>query len=166
MYALTVAKGGFKLKPMKDGDCDSGDTATAGKPRCSSINMNRNGHNTVWTYGGMQVSAIAGMLSSTLDRHVIDRTGLTDKFVIRLEFSSDENTPRLVQRDIDYPPDPGPRGPGILTALDQLGLKVEAVKAPRGYLVIDHVERPAPDTFAPPAPPPARAKGPGVRNRR
>ncbi len=22
MYALTVAKGGFKLKPMKDGDCE------------------------------------------------------------------------------------------------------------------------------------------------
>ena len=32
MYALTVAKSGFKLKPMKDGDCDSGDPATAGKP--------------------------------------------------------------------------------------------------------------------------------------
>jgi len=166
MYALTVAKGGFKLKPMKDGDCDSGDPATAGKPRCSSINMDRNGPNTVWTYGGMPVSALASMLSSTLDRHVIDRTGLTDKFVIRLEFSSDENTPRLVQRDIDYPPNPGPRGPGILTALDQLGLKIEAVKAPRGYLVIDHVERPTPDTFAPPAPSPARAMGPGVRNRR
>jgi uncharacterized protein (TIGR03435 family) len=166
MYALTVAKGGFKLKPMKDGDCDSGDPATAGKPRCSSINMDRNGPNTVWTYGGMPVSALASMLSSTLDRHVIDRTGLTEKFVIRLEFSSDENTPRLVQRDIDYPPNPGPRGPGILTALDQLGLKIEAVKAPRGYLVIDHVERPTPDTFAPPAPPPARAMGPGVRNRR
>ena len=87
--------------------------------------------------------------------------------MIRLEFSSDENTPRLVQRDIDYPPDPGQRGPGILTALDQqLGLKIESVKAPRGYLVIDHVERPTPDTFAPPAPPPARAMGPGVRTRR
>ena len=162
MFALTVAKGGFKLKPMQEGDCDP-DQATAGKPRCSSIHMDRNGPNTVWTYGGMQVSALASMLSSTLDRHVIDRTGLTDKFIIRLEFSSDENTPKLMQRDIDYPPDPGPRGPGILTALDQMGLTIESVKAPHGYLVIDHVERPTPDTFGPPATPPARAAGPGTR---
>lgn len=164
MYALMVAKGGFKLKPMNEGDCDPMQSPGTGKPKCSSINMGRNGPNTVWTFGGMTMSNLAGMLSSTLDRHVIDRTGLTDKFVYRLEFSSDENTPKLVQRDIDYPPDPGQRGPGILTALDQqLGLKIEAVKAPHGFLVIDHVERPTPDTFGPPAPPPARAAGPGKR---
>jgi uncharacterized protein (TIGR03435 family) len=164
MYALTVAKSGFKLTPMKDGDCDAMDVST-GKPKCSAINMNRIGPNTVWTYGGMTISALAGMLSSTLDRHVIDRTGITDKFVFRLEFSSDENTPKLVQRDIDYPPDPGPRGPGILTALDQqLGLKIESVKAPHGYLVIDHIERPTADRFGPPASPPARAAGPGTRS--
>jgi len=163
MYALTVAKSGFKLAPMKDGDCDAPGAST-GKPMCGNINMSRTGPNTVWTYSGQTMSSLAGMLSSTLDRHVIDRTGITDKFMYRLEFSSDENTPKLVQRDIDYPPDPGPRGPGILTALDQqLGLKIEPVKAPHGYLVIDHIERPKADTFGPPAAPPARAAGPGTR---
>ncbi|HKW02592.1 MAG TPA: M56 family metallopeptidase [Vicinamibacterales bacterium] len=169
MYALVVGKNGFKLKPMNEGDCDPMQSPGTGKPKCSSINMSRNGPNTVWTYGGMPVSSLASMLSSTLDRHVIDRTGLTDKFVYRLEFSPDENTPKLVQREIDYPPDPGPRGPGILTALDQqLGLRIESVKAPHGYLVIDHIERP---TFAPAfagatvgkPTPPARAAGPGKR---
>jgi len=29
----------------------------------------------------------------------------------------------------------------------QLGLKLEKVKAPRGLIVIDHIERPSPDTF-------------------
>jgi uncharacterized protein (TIGR03435 family) len=43
-------------------------------------------------------------------------------------------------RDSDTSEEPAA---SIFTALEQqLGLKLESVKAPRGFLVIDHIERP------------------------
>jgi uncharacterized protein (TIGR03435 family) len=39
-----------------------------------------------------------------------------------------------------------PRAPGIFTALEeQLGLRLERIRAPRDFIVIDQVERPAPN---------------------
>ena len=46
------------------------------------------------------------------------------------------------------PSDPStvPRAPGIVTALEeQLGLRLERVRAPREFIVIDQVERPTPN---------------------
>ena len=150
MYALTVAKGGFKLQPMKDGECNADRSAAydprATKPLCGSVNTRSNGPNSVWTFGGFEISALAGRLSATLDRHVIDRTGLTGEFLMRLEFHPDENTPRIAwpaERDADTSV---PQAATIFTALEQqLGLKLEKTKAPRGFLVVDHVERPSPN---------------------
>ena len=54
-----------------------------------------------------------------------------------------------------------PEAPPLSTAVEQqLGLKLEKTKGPRGFLVIDHIERPAPDA---PATPPLRAAGAGGR---
>ena len=148
MYALTVTKGGFKLKPMRAGDCQPfvpGATfdSNAAKPPCGSMTSGPNGPNAVWTFTGFEVSAVAGRLSGTLDRHVIDQTGIAGDFIIRLEFHPDENTPGVVwpaERDAD---ETVPRAASIFTALEQqLGLKIEKTRAPRGFLVIDHVERP------------------------
>jgi uncharacterized protein (TIGR03435 family) len=48
------------------------------------------------------------------------------------------------------------KGPSIFAALHkQLGLKLEPTHGPRGYLVIDAIERPTPD--APSPGPPAHA---------
>lgn len=168
MFAMTVAKGGFKLKPMQEGDCDpvdgppppGGRLPANGKPFCNSLTMGGNGPNAVWSWGGFHVSAVAGRLSGALKRHVIDRTGITDKFIIRLEFHPDENTPGIVwpaDRDADTSV---PMAASIFTALEQqLGLKIEKTRAPRGFLVIDSIERPTPD--GPVAMAPARARGAG-----
>jgi uncharacterized protein (TIGR03435 family) len=148
MYALTVAKSGFKLKPAKPGDCESyvpGQAVdpSAAKPPCGNMTSNANGPNAVWTFTGFEIEAVAGRLSRTLDRHVIDKTGLTGDFIIRLEFHPDENTPGIVwpaERDAD---ETIPRAASVFTALEQqLGLKIEKTRAPRGFLVIDHAERP------------------------
>jgi bla regulator protein blaR1 len=164
MYALTVAKGGFRLKPMKDGECDPDRTApfdlNAAKPPCSSLTSGGNGPNAVWRFTGFEVRSVAARLSRTLDRHVIDRTGISGLYIIRLEFHPDESTPGIkwpAERDADTS---APPAASVFTALEQqLGLKLEPTRAPRGYLVIDHVERPTPNSPPGSAEPPARARG-------
>jgi len=79
---------------------------------------------------------------------ILDKTGITDKFNFILEYSIDENTPgdtrfldpsNTVSSDI-------PRAATIFAALEeQLGLKLEPAKAPREFIVIDHVERLTPN---------------------
>lgn len=153
MFALTVSKSGLKLRPMEPGDCDDDQTAPAAtnpdKPRCGGINTAANGPNTMWTFVKMPVSALAARLSSTLSRHVIDQTGLTREFIIRLEFHPDDLTPGIKwppERDADTSV---PQAAPIFTALEQqLGLRIERTRGPRGFLVIDHIERPVPDAPA------------------
>lgn len=137
MYALRVGKSGFKLKPMKEGDCearidDGPPDPNAAKPRCGSLNMNLRDGNTSWMFGGHAMSNFAGRLTSALKIHVIDETNIKDQFVFRFEFPRD--------------PDPIVTETGIFAAVEeQLGLKLEKVKGPRGFLVIDSIERPTPD---------------------
>ena len=137
MYSLTVGKGGFKLKPMKDGDCEPLDMSAPFelrpvKPKCSSLNMDFVEGKSVWTFGGFDMSNFAGRLTSALKMHVIDNTNIRDKFVFVFRFPRD--------------PDPLITETGIFAAVEeQLGLKLEKTKGPRGFLVIDSIERPSPD---------------------
>jgi uncharacterized protein (TIGR03435 family) len=82
------------------------------------------------------------MLSMVLDRTVVDRTGLTGPFDVRLDFLPDDSTPHLP------PPPPGGSSDGasppILSAIpEQLGLRLEASKGAVEVIVIDRVERPS-----------------------
>ncbi len=145
MFELKVAKSGLKLKPMKEGDCVPFDPAMVSREKamCGMMTSGGRGPNTVWSFTGFPLSSLAGRLSPTLGRHVIDRTGITDSFIFRLTFHPDENTPGIVwppERDADTSE---PAAASVFTALEeQLGLKIEKTRAPRGFLVIDHVERP------------------------
>jgi uncharacterized protein (TIGR03435 family) len=156
LLSLTVAKGGFKLKPMQDGDCEPndgtppplGDLNTA-KPRCGNLNM-VGSEVTRWTFGGFTLSSLAGQLSRVLGVHVNDKTGITDKFVFRFEFRRGE--------------DAFATEASILAALEeQLGLKLEKTKGPRGFIVIDAIERPTPDGPTVFMAAPSRARGAGRR---
>lgn len=153
MFALTVAKSGFKLKPMKPGDCDdpadppAKDPGPLDKPRCNSINTQFHGPNIVWTFGNGDMDGLAGRLSRPLGLHVIDQTGIKGEFIVRLEFHPDQTTPGLpwpAERDADTS---APMAGSLSTALEQqLGLKIEKTRAPRGFIVIDHIDRPSPDS--------------------
>jgi len=74
------------------------------------------------------------MLQSTMpDRPVVDQTGLSGRFDFLLKW-----TPDGAQTEDPNAP------PAIFTAIqEQLGLKLEPVKALVDVLVIDHVERPS-----------------------
>jgi uncharacterized protein (TIGR03435 family) len=136
MMSLTVGPGGLKLKPMKDSDCDPNVAPSfdpAAPLRCGNLGMLAGeGGKTLWTFAAFPMSALAGQLSRTLRVHVIDNTKITDKFVFRFEFARGQDsfeTEASVAAALD----------------DQLGLKLTRTKGPRGFLVIDAVERPTPD---------------------
>lgn len=150
MYALTVAKGGLKLKPMEQG-CTPPDLTkrlsfsdlALPKPPCNTSMGGRHGLNRTEDVVG-SLHWLARGLSSTVDRHVIDKTGVTDVFRIHLEYLPDENTPQRFLNDAPAaePASDIPPGPSIFTALEQVGLKLVPDKGPQGYIVIDRVERP------------------------
>ena len=95
---------------------------------------------------GGTLSALAGLLGMVLDRPVIDKTGIANRFEINLSFSPDESA---ASRPV--PADPGAPtavrtsdAPGIFQAIqEQLGLKLAPTKGPVDVLVIDHIERPS-----------------------
>jgi uncharacterized protein (TIGR03435 family) len=84
-------------------------------------------------------------LSRLLDREVIDKTGVTGMFDIRLELSAADLFP-LARRIRDDPGIPAsamdPAGSSIFTAVQKLGLRLQSASGAADFLVIDHVEKP------------------------
>lgn len=117
VYALTIAKSGPKLK-NSDPNEPQGMGGGAGSLGATNATM----------------ADIAQLLAhGFLDRPVVDQTGLTGRFDLRLRWTPDEVAPQ----NSDAPP-------GFLTAIqEQLGLKLVTVKAPVDVMVIDRVERPS-----------------------
>jgi uncharacterized protein (TIGR03435 family) len=84
----------------------------------------RNGHMTAER---VSMTDLADQLSRNLERAVIDKTGLKGAFDFTLEFAEDSSDTSR---------------PSMFTALpEQLGLKLEATRAPIEVLVIDHAEK-------------------------
>jgi uncharacterized protein (TIGR03435 family) len=149
IYALVIAKGGPKLLES-DGDCPPHGSGpppppTPGKtpaPRCGGMFMGRS------QLSGLKIPLpeIVTALSRTLGRPVIDQTGLTGKYDIKLEWTPDKSQVQLGPGDpgAPQPPPSDTSGPSIYTALqEQLGLKLESQKGPVEVLTIDHVEHPS-----------------------
>jgi uncharacterized protein (TIGR03435 family) len=156
-YALTVAPGGSKLPRFKEGSCTPmtfpQPTLPPGKEFCAE-GMGRSGMDATYYRQATDLDTFATFLFVMTDRPVINRTGLAGRFDIRLEYTPDETTPVIARRFASAgrgdPADAVPTasdpagGVSIFTAVQQqLGLKLEAAKGPRDYLVIDHIERPS-----------------------
>ena len=83
---------------------------------------------------GVAIPALSDFLAQLVRRPVIDKTGLTGKYDISLEWAPDNTPPdsELASR------------PVIFTALqEQLGLRLQATTAPAATLVIDSIQRPS-----------------------
>jgi len=118
VYALVIAKGGFKLKQAQGAENLYGMFTNRGL-----ISIPR---------GPIGARFIVG-LSNFVGRIVVDRTGLTGYYDITLKW-----TPEGSQTS-----DPN-ASPDLFTALEeQLGLKLVATKAPVDVIVVDHVEWPS-----------------------
>ena len=138
---------------------------TDGCPETPPMAAHRTGNFSIMTpngecliSNGQTMDGLAKELSNRFDRPVIDQTGLTGKYDLRLRYDP-SSVPggrggpltKDIRDDPGQPPvggDPAGRsGSGgdarsIFDALqEQLGLKLESKKAPVSLLVIDHVEK-------------------------
>ena len=146
VYVMTVAKGGAKLSATKEGSCDDAAPAdfiptlavpAGGKPRCGVLTPPiRNATRFVLDEHGITVEAFA-KLFQVGGLAVIDRTGLMGTFDIHLEWEFETAPPD--RREAGESPDPS-----IVSSLrKQLGLQLTVGKAPREFIVIDHLEKPS-----------------------
>ncbi len=82
------------------------------------------------------IASLIDYLTSELKRPIVDKTGLTGKYDLSLQWTPD-NT---------HNDSPLAGGPSIFTAVqEQLGLKLTSTHGPVKTLVIDHVEKPSPN---------------------
>jgi len=121
VYELVVAKNDLKLQPAKPGVKYKLSVGTGG----------------IITFETAHISELVDQLSTQLHRPVIDKTGLTGKFDIKLEWARDTSpSSDAAANDTS--------GPSIFTAVqEQLGLKLVPTKGPVETIVIDHAEHPS-----------------------
>jgi uncharacterized protein (TIGR03435 family) len=85
------------------------------------------------------------MQEAVLDRPVLDQTGITGRYDFTLVWTPDDS--QFAGMGAKIPPAPADDGkapPNLYTAIqEQIGLKLEASKAPADVMVVDHVEKPS-----------------------
>jgi uncharacterized protein (TIGR03435 family) len=152
IYALTVAKGGPKLKAPKEGGCaamDPNQRAQPGTalPPCGAARVSMMPSAIGIVGGKVPMSEFVGTLKMVLGRPVVDRTAITELFDLDLRFARDQvvsGIPQMMGPPGEAAPADAATPPSILTAIqEQLGLRLESTKGPVEVLVIDHVERPS-----------------------
>jgi len=149
IYALVLARSDSRLGPglrVSTTMCPAPPGAAAVPPQPAQrppcgITMNTSKGTLV--DGGRTMAELAAALAMfAIDRPIVDRTGVSGRFEIDLEW-----TPQVLQSTA---PDGGAAtasdGPSIFTALtSQLGLRLQSTRGPVEVLVIDRVEPPTPD---------------------
>ena len=138
LYALVVGSNGPKLKPAQR-DCTP---KTATDDPCGGQGGGPAGGLRL---RGAEVAMLAEMLSSLLDRSVVDRTGIKGRYDIDLPSWNPGLPPRDQSADPDPEPQPDPGAPSISTVLQPLGLRLERFRGPLEIYVVDHIERPTPN---------------------
>lgn len=125
VYLIQLAKGGPKLTPAAHPELEADQNAST---HGSSTEV------TVTITSTSMQDFILGV-QFFFERPLVDQTGITGKYDITLRYTYDEAKST----------DPN-AAPGLFTAIqEQLGLKLDAVKAPVDVFIIDHVERPSPN---------------------
>jgi uncharacterized protein (TIGR03435 family) len=139
VYALVRAKRDRTLGPgIRETTCPPLADDLARPERCAGIGT---GFGSLWTRG-MPLAQFLLYLTPQLNRVIVDRSGLDQRYDIDLKWTPDPRGatagPGAAATD--------PNAVSIFTALDeQLGLKLESTHAPVDVLVIDRVERPSPN---------------------
>ena len=121
VYALVVGKGGSKLQEV-----EFGRGSTSGSP----------GHLTATR---IAIRNLTEFLSRQTGRPVLDMTGLKGFYNFTLNYTPDA-APSAPSPETPIPE--SAVGPSLFTAVqEQLGLRLEARKAPVEILVVDHAEK-------------------------
>jgi uncharacterized protein (TIGR03435 family) len=122
VYAITIAKGGPKLEKSKSDPDALSDSSGHGVGPAQYMKFTND-----------SMSDFAQTMELMVDKPVVDQTSLSGRYDFTLLWTPD--TLRAAPTDT---------APGLFTAVqEQLGLKLEATRAPTDVFVIDHAERPS-----------------------
>ncbi|HWC95953.1 MAG TPA: TIGR03435 family protein [Candidatus Sulfopaludibacter sp.] len=117
-FALLVAKGGFKLKPVEAGPSGMGSTSNEGGGELKADKV--------------RMEAVAEWLSREVQRPVLDMTNLKGAYDFTLRYSK-ESAKGITDTQAH---------PVVSFAIqEQLGLRLEKRTAPVSIVVIDHIEK-------------------------
>jgi uncharacterized protein (TIGR03435 family) len=133
VYAITAGKGGPKM------------TISASAPDAPQAFFFRK--LGALTVRNQTMVDFASWMQTVMDRPVVDQSGLKDRYDFTLNWTPDDSQfAQFRGTGVTLPPptdDPN-APPGLFTAIqEQLGMKLEAVKAQADVLVIDSVEKPS-----------------------
>ena len=126
VYELVAARNGPKLKPDPSGEGDDSMSSQRGHLTARGVTMAR-------------LAGFRGSPRAALDHLVLDKTGIEGVFSFTLDWTPDDSPAASSPQG---PPKRSEKWPSLLSALqEQLGLKLEARRAPVESIVIDHVEK-------------------------
>jgi uncharacterized protein (TIGR03435 family) len=161
VYALIVAKGGLKMKESEPGSESLADvakspvnvTATGGRDG-TSVNFGHGSYFNItenrFETKKMSMPALADMLARFVDRPVVDMTEVKGIYDISMSVSPEDFHAMMVRaaisNGISLPPEAMraldlSSGDSLGAALQSVGLKLDARKAPFDVLVIDSMEK-------------------------
>ena len=152
IYALVLAKPGQPLSPrlhVSTTDCAGVQGAEFRQGRLRTTPLTPDGATDCGyndppgriSWGTQPMRQFAAVLADTLQRPVVDRTGLGGNFSAVVAYTPDSG--RVSGAD---QPAADPNAVSIFTALqEQLGLKLEATRGAVDVIVIDDIQRPTPD---------------------
>ena len=112
-------------------------------PNCGSARINPG----MVSFNGVPMAMIAQVLTQSVGRPVIDKTGLTSYFDFTLQWTPQPGSGMPFQPaggpPAAPPPAADPDGSNLFTAVqEQLGLKLESARGPVEVVVIDRLEKP------------------------
>jgi uncharacterized protein (TIGR03435 family) len=156
VYALLVGKGQLKLKESPDSDADKDEpkgtvnAAASGSAAGVSVNL---GHGSSWSFVPNRFEAkkltmeqFAANLERFADRPIVDMTGLKGQYDLAFDVNPEDYRPMLIRSAIYAGVVLSPQAMRLVEgtssaplgdAVEQIGLKLEARKAPLDVLVID-----------------------------
>lgn len=119
LYEMVIAKSGSRLNPSR---CHFGEDPTCGRYTWNANDISG---------AGIEPADLASMLTDSVDLPVVDKTGISGRFDVKLHWAPADDAGAEVA------------DASIFTAIqEQLGLKLEFRKGPVRMLQIEHVERP------------------------
>lgn len=134
VYAVSVASGGPKMTKSTVGPDDPQGFMFRGLGDLIVRNMSMK-------------DFASWMQSGVMDKPVVDHTGLTDRYDFTLKWTPDDSQFQQFRGavNMNHPETNDPNAPpSLYTAVqEQIGLKIEATKAPDDVIVIDSVQKPS-----------------------
>ena len=140
VYALTAGKGGPKLERAEDDlAADPNDRNVVvgfGKATSSGFHLlgNLRGSELRFQAVAVTMAKLSVLLKSYVHLPVVDSTGLQGRYNFTFEFDALEGGPEERMAPNYIPP-------SLFTAVERLGLKLEARRVPVDHLVVDHAEK-------------------------